>query len=317
MESRNVSQHIRAYRANETGRNTRATHDQCPDCDGSLRTIGHETDCKDCGLILDDQQIDRGAEYRAFDHDERLQRERTGAPLTPTRHDRGLSTEIRGTRDANGNSLSSSKRRQLARLRREQSRGRWRSKAERNLADGLGEVKRVASALDCPDSIAEQACVLFRRAHDEDLCPGRSLDGIAAASVFAACRCAGLGVTRQDFKEVTQCPRSHLDVAYTVMNIELGLSTAVLSPRDLIDRYASELELSMSVRRRAREFAVGAEQAGVTIGQKPSAVAAGCLYGAVEEGCHTRTQEEIAAVASVSMTTLRKHWRTVTDIADS
>ena len=100
------------------------------------------------------------------------------------------------------------------------------------------------------------------------------------------------------------------------MNIELGLPTAVLSPRDLIDRYASELELSMSVRRRAREFAVGAEQAGMMIGQKPSAVAAGCLYGAVEEGCHTRTQDEIAAVAGVSTASLRKHWRTVTDVAD-
>jgi transcription initiation factor TFIIB len=307
------------YRVNEAGRSPRTTHDhdQCPDCDGSLRTGGHETVCEDCGLIFDDQQIDRGPEYRAFTHDERIQRERTGAPLTPTRHDRGLSTELNGTHDANGNSLSSSKRRQLARLRREQSRGRWRSKAERNLADGLGEVQRIASALDCPDSITEQACVLFRRAHGKELCPGRSLDGIAAASVFAACRCAGLGLTRQDLEGVTQYPRSHLDAAYTVMNMELELPTEVLSPCDLIDRYASELELSMSVRCRAREFAVGAEQAGVTIGQKPSAVAAGCLYGAVEEGCHTRTQDEIATVAGVSTATLRKHWRTVTDVAHS
>src|SRR6056297_2191188 len=98
---------------------------QCPECDGRVTTNTVETVCEDCGLVIDEQRIDHGPEWRGFDVDER---ERTGAPLTAARHDRGLSTEIgRGT-GAKGNELSGQKRRRLARMRREQTRGRWRSK---------------------------------------------------------------------------------------------------------------------------------------------------------------------------------------------
>jgi len=118
---------------------------QCPECDGRVTTNAVETVCGDCGLVIEEQRLDHGPEWRGFDEDER---DRTGAPLTAARHDRGLSTEIgRGT-DANGNELSGQERRRLARMRREQTRGRWRSKAERNLAHGLGEVRRLASALE-------------------------------------------------------------------------------------------------------------------------------------------------------------------------
>jgi len=117
--------------------------------------------------------------------------EQTGAPLTAARHDRGLSTEIgRGT-DAKGNKISGQKRRRLARMRREQTRGRWRSKAERNLAHGLGEVRRLASSLELADSVRDQACQLFRSAQNEDLCRGRSIEAIAVASIYGACRCNG------------------------------------------------------------------------------------------------------------------------------
>jgi transcription initiation factor TFIIIB Brf1 subunit/transcription initiation factor TFIIB len=93
-----------------------------------------------------------GPEWRAYDADER---ERTGAPLTAARHDRGLSTEIGHGTDARGNELSGQKRRLLARMRREQTRGRWRSKAERNLAHGLSEVHRLARSGRQPLRYAE------------------------------------------------------------------------------------------------------------------------------------------------------------------
>jgi transcription initiation factor TFIIB len=82
---------------------TESSANQCPECVGHVTTNDKETVCGDCGLVIEEQRLDHGAEWRAYDADER---ERTGAPLTAARHDRGLSTEIgRGT-DANGNELS-------------------------------------------------------------------------------------------------------------------------------------------------------------------------------------------------------------------
>lgn len=157
---------------------------QCPEYDSRITTNAVETVCEDCGLVIDEQRIDHGPKRRAHDGEER---ERTGTPLTAARHNRGLSTEIgRGT-GAKGNELSGQKCRRLARMRREQTHGRWRSKAERNLAHGLGKARRLASTLELSESVRDQVCQLFRSAQSEDLLRGRSAEAIAAASVYGAC----------------------------------------------------------------------------------------------------------------------------------
>jgi len=79
---------------------TNSSTNPCPECDGRVTTNAIETICEDCGLVIDEQRIDHGPEWRTHDQD---QRKRTGAPLTAARHDRGLSTEIGRGKDANGN----------------------------------------------------------------------------------------------------------------------------------------------------------------------------------------------------------------------
>jgi len=178
---------------------TDSSANQCPECDGRVTTNAVETVCEECGLVVDEQRIDHGPEWRAFDKDER---ERTGAPLTAARHDRGLSTEIgRGT-DANGNTLSGRKRRQVARMRREQTRGRFQSKTERNLAHGLGEIRRIVSALELSETMRDQACQLFRSAQNEELLPGRSIEAMATASITAL-----VGVTGSRARSTTSPTR--------------------------------------------------------------------------------------------------------------
>ena len=231
---------------------TDAESNQCPECDGRVTTNAIETVCEDCGLVIDEQRIDHGPEWRTFDEDER---ERTGAPLTAARHDRGLSTEIgRGT-DGNGNALSGQKRRRLSRLRREQTRGRFQSKAERNLAHGLGEVRRIVSALDLSETIRDQACRLFRSAQNEDLLQGRSIEAMAAASVYGACRCNGRPRTLDDITDSSRVEQSRVTNAYTTLNTELGLPAQPVTPSTFVPRLASELDVSDQIRQRARQLA--------------------------------------------------------------
>jgi len=128
------------------------------------------------------------AEWRAYDDEER---ERTGAPLTAARP---RSRPVDGDRSRyrrEGDRLSGQKRRRLARMRREQTRGRWRS-AERNLAHGLGEVRRLAEVpSNSPDSVRDQACGSSEALRRRILCRGRSIEAIAVASIYGACRCNG------------------------------------------------------------------------------------------------------------------------------
>ena len=286
-------------------------HNTCPECDGRVTTNAHETVCDDCGLVVEDEAIDHGPEWRRFDTDER---ERTGAPLTAARHDRGLSTEIGRGADANGNDLSGQKRRRLARMRRHQSRGRFRSKAERNLAHGLGEVRRLVSAVDLSDSLRDQACQLFRSAQNEDLLRGRSIEAMAAASVYGACRCTGRPQPLEDISESARVEHSRVTNGYKTLNTELGLPTQPVQPSAFVPRLASELDISDHIRQRARQLAADAESAGVTTGVQPAGFAAACLYTAGREHGRWVTQSAVADVADVSPVTVRTHRDTLEEL---
>lgn len=283
----------------------------CPECGDPVSTTTTETVCTTCGLVVDEHPIDHGPEWRSFE-DDNTNPKRTGAPLTPTRHDRGLSTEIGHKTDAKGNRLPGHKRRQLARLRQAHSRGRFASKRERNLAHGLREVRRIASALGLSESIRDQACDLFRRAQDADLLPGRSIESMAAASVYGICRCNGLSRMLEDVAAVAQCDRSKLKTAYNVLNTELGLPAKPRSPSEFVPRFASQLDVSNRVRQRALELADRAETHSIANGVQPAGVAAACLYAAAQEHGGSLTQGELADVAHTSTATIRTHWNAIT-----
>ena len=149
----------------------------CPECDGDLHVdhVHGETRCGDCGLVVAENAIDRGPDWKAFSADEREQKSHTGSPLTPTQHDLGLSTEIDWrNKDAHGNTISSQRRAQLTRLRTWQKRSRTGNSKERGLKAMLSEIQRMAATLDLPDDDHDIAAVICRRASDQNLLPGRS-----------------------------------------------------------------------------------------------------------------------------------------------
>ena len=206
--------------------------DSCPECNGGLDETGDETFCLRCGLVVGADRLDPGPEWRAFDAENR---ERTGAPLTRSRHDRGLSTEIgRSTR------LTGRKRRLFARLRRQHNRARIASKAERNRVYAFTEIRRQVCALGLSDGVRDRACVLFESAQKADLLRGRSLEGFAAAVVYAVCRTDGISRTLPEIVTVAKATKSELTAAYDALNRELGLPTGPIDPGEYLARFASQ-----------------------------------------------------------------------------
>ena len=269
----------------------------CPECGGRLRSDGDETVCGSCGLVVSEDRIDRGPEWRGIDE----KRERTGAPLTRSRHDRGLSTEIgRGSARLTGR-----KRRRLARMRRQHARSQIASKAERNQVHAFTEIERVTADLSLPEQAKEHACMLFKRAQEEDLLRGRSIEGFAAAALYAACRIGSVSRTRTEIVEVASATLVELQAAYSAMNRELGLPTGPIDPGEYFPRYASELGLPAAVETRAREHLENLRENHHVAGRDPSGVAAGCLYAAAKDLDRTLTQKEAADVADVTPVTLR------------
>jgi transcription initiation factor TFIIB len=65
-------------------------------------------------------------------------------------------------------------------------------------------VRHLTSALDLSESIRDQACQLFQSVQNEDLFRGRSIEAIAAASVYVACWCNGPSQLVDDVSEMTR-----------------------------------------------------------------------------------------------------------------
>ncbi len=288
---------------------------KCPECDGRVRIAGTEIICKECGLVIEESAIDPGPEWRSFD-DETSDRRRTGAPLTRSRHDRGLSTEIgygTGTDSSYDGRLTGRKRRQLARLRREHNRARISTKSERNQVYGFAEIGRITSSLSLPEATSEQSCSLFESAQKEGLFQGRSLEGFAAASVYATCRTRSIARTVDEIVAVARADENELRVAYDAINRNLGLQTGPIDPAQYLPRYASKLEVGSDVERRARDHLELLTEEKLIGGRNPSGIAAGCLYQAAgeREEWPTITQAAAAEVADVATVTIRS---VVTDI---
>lgn len=271
----------------------------CPECEGSLRSTDCETVCRQCGLVVDEHAIDPGPEWRSFSDDE-TERERTGAPLTRSRHDRGLSTEI-----GYSNRLKGRKRRRVARMRRQHNRTKIRSKVERNRVYAFTEIRQLVSTLDLPEHVRDQSCVLFESAQDAELLQGRSIEGFAAAVVYATCRAGSVSRTCTEVTRAAKATREELDAAYSAMNRELGLPTGPIDPREYLPRFASKLDLPQAIERRAQELAQEARERDIDTGRNPSGVAAACLYTAAREQDNDLTQRAVADVADVAPVTVR------------
>ncbi|MFW6320300.1 MAG: transcription initiation factor IIB [Halohasta sp.] len=275
----------------------------CPDCGSAIYTDADEQLCEDCGLVVDADRIDRGPEWRSFD-DDRTDPKRTGSPLTDSRHDRGLSTEIGYMAD-----VSADKRRQFARLRRQHNRARVSSKRARNQIHAFTRIKHIVSNKSLPTQIRDYACSLFRSAQSEDLLRGRSIEGFVAACLYAACRMESLSRTIDEITEASHSSREEFEAAYAALNRDLGLPIGPTHPREYLPRYANELGLSPAIERRAHELADRTEREGILNGRNPSGVAAACLYTAAKENGASLTQREAASVASVTPVTLRTTYR--------
>ena len=144
--------------------------------------------CGNCGLVIEENALDRGAEWGAFTNQEKESRERVGVPTRYYQSDKGLSTVILVDRDAFGRPLSPEVRRQMWRLRRWQIRSSFGASKYRNLSQAMDELQRLSEKLHIPSSVREMAAVIYRKALDKDLIRGRCIAAIVAGALYAACR---------------------------------------------------------------------------------------------------------------------------------
>lgn len=284
----------------------------CPECDGRLyRDYARgELICGSCGLVINEKHIDRGPEWRAFDSSQQSERARTGAPMNPLLHDKGLSTEIGWkNRDAAGTFLPLKKRAQMYRLRQWQRRIRVSGATERNKMLAFQEIGRVSARLELPEHIKEDASIIYTRTAEKNLIRGRSIESVAAASLYAACRKNHIPRTLDEIAQESTVHRKHIGRTYRFLMRELKMSLRPTSPVDYIPRFCGMLELNRKVELKAIEIVEMAIKEELTSGRGPTGVAASAIYIAATLTEERRTQREIAEITGVTEVTIRNRYK--------
>ena len=191
------------------------------------------------------------------------------------------------------------------------------SHEHQTLRHGLKELRAVAAALESNESLTDQAATLFRRAADEGLLVGQSLEAIAAACLHAVGRERQRPFPTKQVAEVSPVDCGSIRSAYSKLVQEFGLQLIPPEPTSFIPRFAADAGLSQEVRRQATELAELVIEDEAHVGQSPTGVAAAALYGAAKQCGESVTQEELAEIAYVSVVTLSRQWQTIQTYLDS
>jgi len=286
---------------------------KCPKCGNIHLTKDYfraEIVCEKCGLVLDADIIDQGPEWRAFDNDQREKKSRTGSPMTYRLHDKGLSTSISWqNRDAYGHSIPTRNRAQLYRLRKWHNRTRISDGTEKNLSLALSSLDRMSSLLTLPRNIRETAAMIYRKAAKQKLTRGRTIEGITAAVLYAACRQCNLPRTLGEISKVSEVKKK--DVGRNYRNISRRLKLRILPtvPQDYISRFCGRLNLSTDVQIKAIEILKKASSEDLTSGRGPTGMAAAAIYISSVLCGERRTQREVSEVAGVTEVTIRNRYK--------
>jgi transcription initiation factor TFIIB len=284
---------------------------KCPEC-GSINLIFKEERgeviCKDCGLVIEEKMIDFGQEWREFDSDQAAKKSRTGAPLTSTKFDRGLGTNMGGSSDIL--KLKGKQRNKYMRLQKWQY--RISTAIERNLKLALAELKRVSSYLKLPESVVEDSSEIYRGAVQRGLVRGRSMESVVAGALYAACRRHEIPRTLDEISDASGIDKKEIGRTYRFITRELQIRILPSNPIDYIPRFSSALKLSAKTQSNSVEILKRAQEAELTSGRGPTGIAAASLYVAALMNNEKRTQREVADVAGVTEVTIRNRYKELT-----
>ena len=282
--------------------------ERCPACNKSSLVIDENTGeklCSTCGVVISEDRESGGPEWRTFANDGGS-KSRVGSGTSITIHDMGLSTMINPINiDATGKPLSSTMKKSIDRLRTWNARSQVNSSSDKNLRQALSEMDKLKDKLSLTDAVIEKAAYTYRKANEKKLVKGRSVNGLVAACVYAACRDAETPRTLDDVADGINVRRKDVARCYRLIFRELDLKVPIADPVNGVARIASEAGLGEKTKRKAIALLNKAKKIGMAAGKDPMGLAAAALYLAcITDGGNT-TQRNISDASGVTEVTIR------------
>ncbi|MDE1767088.1 MAG: transcription initiation factor IIB [Thaumarchaeota archaeon] len=292
---------------------TSDTESICPYCGKDLvitdGSIG-ERFCQGCGFVICERGEYTGSEWRAFSKEEYDDKSRTGSPISLAVHDMGLATVIgHENTDASGRPLSFLMKSRMNHLRTWDRRSQVHESLDRNLRQAFAELDKLRDKLALSDAVKEKAAYIYRKAIISEAVRGRSIAGIVAATLYAACRDSETPRTLAEVANGINIGRKEVSRCYRLLLLGLGLTMPVADPIKCVSRIANNCNLNEKIKRGALAILNDAAKMELSAGKDPMGLAAAALYLSCVMSGNETTQKVIAPAAGVTEVTIRNRFK--------
>lgn len=192
----------------------------------------------------------------------------------------------------------------------------------RSLKFGLDEVENLCDELDLSEQVENFASTIYEQCHEKELVQGRSVEAVASASIYIACRVQNVPRSIEEISTKSRISKNKITRVYKQITKELEYELAPVDPKNFLEHIADNLQF---VNDDAREHVVGVadeiltriEGENIVSGRSPPGVAAGSIYLAARETGNNMTQGEVAEAAEVSEVTVRLRYKEQSEVWNS
>ncbi len=260
--------------------------------------------CGSCGRVLEERSAET---VPLFEHDSvDSQKRNFGLANSLTMYDMNMTT-IMSDRDGMGKSLPSVNKNAFYRLKILNTRSAVAAK-NKTLRSALVFLNVLQVKLALPDSVAENSAHLYRKAMKEKMTVGRKSKNLVCACVYVACKQAGVPRSLGEISLTSNIGKKELGRTYRTLVEEMSLSLEPFSSVEFLAKVANEAQVSEKSQRNALEMLLTLENAGMTRGRNPKAMAAATLYLSCILNAEQKSQSEITRASGVTSTTIRARY---------
>lgn len=280
---------------------------RCEDCNGQLTTNNDgEYLCDDCGLIVEEYHIDPGPSYTAFSSEDWQNKTHHGSPNNVAQPLNGLGTVFYTTTDGRGRTIAGNQRSWYRRLKSHHD--IYDKNRERNHKKAFNELNALGARLCIPEHVQTGAAKIYRRAFENDLIRGRSIEGMVSGSLLIAIRKHKIPRSAADLAEFGHVDEGEIYGAFRYIRAELNIPTPPPSPFQWFSELASKLDLPAHIRIGARTRLEKIQESGAFSGRDPKGLAVATMYATFlynhEEPFSQKDASEAAGVGKQTVSSI-------------
>ena len=269
-----------------------------------------EVFCKNCGFVINDKSENFGYESNYFE--DQKDTRRTGAPMTLTRNDFGLSTVIgSANKDANGNTIPFALSSTIKRIRIQDGRSQLGKYSDMNFKVAFDFLERIQDKLGVSDNVKETAAYIYRKAAELKITTGRPIYSVVAASMYVACRNTQTLRNLKDISEAADIKRKRIAQSYRAIVKQLDLNIPVVDQTNYILKISSILKTPAGTKNLALQILKKAEELNMMAGRDPVGMAAASMYYASLIRGDEFSQIEIADASGTTAVTVRNRFHEI------